>query len=950
MLRSSLASDRNWGSGGPSPLNARVIGPSRNGGGHEGKKVIVPASPSKKRDRSWSVSHRMEEGEGGYGPKSEGKRPTLPNLSNERTTKWHQGSRLLEATNTILQQRRVSLPEEEGMVVEGEENSPSCSSTSSSITALKLSKVRSEGFHQPVRILDEERAGGSSGRSKRDEEDFTLIEELRIGPGRLDPNEEDPEWRRMEPFSGIRLKERFVSHQQMVSFLDMRYLIPPSMLYSVVRLPSLPPFSKDHRRRRHPDGDYQVPVLGDWLTIAVIAEKSEILVTKGRKVEQGDDDESLPAQHERLRFRGIEDDGDDDESLPAQHERLRFRGIEDDGDDDDPRLNLLPESNQSLENRSKTLRKVRGEEGVEEEVKCRKYMKIKLVDLSVHQGTDSTGKTRGDSILSLLLFQADEVVVGGGGGGFVRGEVDQFLQATREKRRETRYRNGSGGAFEKLCKEREGTVIAIMNPRVLRPWKGEFRGEKRDNILTITPTSQDSILVIGRSSDFCQCEAIKRDGKRCTAYVDLRGRQANNFSSRVCDFHLSLGLRSARMGRMDLSNSTTGLDVGNGHDGQGNGRSSGFGAEFNPHFGGRGGWKRKGFGRGGGKDQDDYEFNFEDSNRGKTFTVEDERGGGAREVLLDPTNPQSRRFDVGEALGRGKVEKDLRLKRKAESLRLENAICFKVAKGDLRSRSGSQGVKELSKASSSSNTSPEGVKNSPQSAVIFAPRESTNALELVEIAKRTLEERKRKRKREEKSSHQVSSPLIRRSGKGKREKSGGTGEGGGSRLLRDSNPSLVKNPFDPLTDEEEEGGGGGGGMDKVNVDRQRSPKRFSYSVEAIQKLGFNPLSGCVGKGSSNREGDGQEAKEERPRNDSRSNLLARTKDRGAVKSLTGSAGDDEGRTGLEKVPDLRISKKHRAQLKCVDRGASTGSSRSNLEEDRLVVQGDEESDSDLEII
>ena len=70
---------------------------------------------------------------------------------------------------------------------------------------------------------------------------------------------------------------------------------------------------------------------------------------------------------------------------------------------------------------------------------------------------------RGDAQLSLLLFEADR--------------FDKLVERD-ERGKETErkiWRGGSGGAFEELfLKLREGTVIALLNPKVLKPYQVIF--------------------------------------------------------------------------------------------------------------------------------------------------------------------------------------------------------------------------------------------------------------------------------------------------------------------------------------------------------------------------------------------------------------------------------------------------------------------------------------------
>jgi minichromosome maintenance protein 10 len=80
--------------------------------------------------------------------------------------------------------------------------------------------------------------------------------------------------------------------------------------------------------------------------------------------------------------------------------------------------------------------------------KTSRYIRLTLVDLSTTQAAAS-----GTGILHMMLFEADEVIE----------TVEEDGYTTR------RYKGGSGGAYEKYWKETEGVVVAILNPRVLKP-------------------------------------------------------------------------------------------------------------------------------------------------------------------------------------------------------------------------------------------------------------------------------------------------------------------------------------------------------------------------------------------------------------------------------------------------------------------------------------------------
>lgn len=165
-----------------------------------------------------------------------------------------------------------------------------------------------------------------------------------------------------------------------------RYYLPPSLLYSVIRL------SKD-------GATYDVPVEGDWITIAVVAERSEIKVSGSKEEFSDDEDEDVATAKQG------------DKAL-SQEQQARKKWV-----------------------------KRRGP---------RKYINLKLCALPPKNKSMGGEGVKGDALLQLLLFEADAQVHGLEDG-------------------EKKYRGGSGGAYEKWCNLAVGSVIAILNPRVLRP-------------------------------------------------------------------------------------------------------------------------------------------------------------------------------------------------------------------------------------------------------------------------------------------------------------------------------------------------------------------------------------------------------------------------------------------------------------------------------------------------
>ncbi|EIW55973.1 uncharacterized protein TRAVEDRAFT_39067 [Trametes versicolor FP-101664 SS1] len=329
------------------------------------------------------------------------------------------------------------------------------------------------------------------GTSHARDEDLALIEDLTLGPSEHKPPFDDPHFEKLEPNSGIRLSSRVIPHDDFQNYLEGRYYISPSQLYSVVRL--LP--SKQ---------GYDVPVSGDWLTIAVIAERGPMKYTQA-PVGVTRDDKLLNEGEDQM------------DALPS--------------------LDGAAQSGPSA--RPPPFRKKPKEEAPKASGK--KYVNLKLIDFGCrsHGGSADSGKAkiRGDAFLSLLLFESDtcDVVMKEGG------------------KKEKVYRGGSRGAFERMSKLREGAVVAFLNPKILKPFqRSSDRPHPTDNILALTPESDASIAVIGYAQDLGTCRATKRDGSRCSGWCDKR-------VSDVCDYHIQHAVERKRAARPEFSIGTSGM-------------------------------------------------------------------------------------------------------------------------------------------------------------------------------------------------------------------------------------------------------------------------------------------------------------------------------------------------------------------------------------------------------
>ncbi|OSX62254.1 hypothetical protein POSPLADRAFT_1142839 [Postia placenta MAD-698-R-SB12] len=204
-----------------------------------------------------------------------------------------------------------------------------------------VTATRSSGFaEKPAPNVPVE--GASIEALPRDDR-LALVEDLVPGPYEHKPPFDDPRFEKLEPNSGIRLSSRSTPHEDFQEYLRGRYYLSPSKLYSVVRL--LP----------NKQG-YDVPVAGDWLTIAVVAERSKVKQSQA-PVGLGREDKTF--------------DGDEEGTAKGKRPRK----------EDPPKPS------------------------------GKKYVNMKLVDFGCRSGSSSAtgGKAviRGDASLSLLLFEAD---------------------------------------------------------------------------------------------------------------------------------------------------------------------------------------------------------------------------------------------------------------------------------------------------------------------------------------------------------------------------------------------------------------------------------------------------------------------------------------------------------------------------------------------------------------
>ena len=290
-----------------------------------------------------------------------------------------------------------------------------------------------------------------------------------------------------------------------------RYYISPSRLYSVLR--AQPGGAAGARGQV-----YDVPVVGDWVTIAVVAERSPVRVSRA-PVAVGP---------------GEARDADDLDSTPT------------------PSVPPAATRNPKPAGRRK-------DPGQPPPVAGRKYVNMTLIDFGAG-GSGKKGAARGDAVLSLLLFESDSYDTVSRGDGLLPEKI---------------YKGGSRGAFETMAKLREGSVVALLNPRILKPLQVSInfacnyyhlvflwpllklgftlsfswdvtQKSGAPNILALTPESAGSVAIIGTARDLGMCGVVKRDGKPCGSWFDKR-------VSDVCDYHVQHAVQRCRAARPEFS-------------------------------------------------------------------------------------------------------------------------------------------------------------------------------------------------------------------------------------------------------------------------------------------------------------------------------------------------------------------------------------------------------------
>ncbi|KAF7545893.1 hypothetical protein G7Z17_g8827 [Cylindrodendrum hubeiense] len=97
--------------------------------------------------------------------------------------------------------------------------------------------------------------------------------------------------------------------------------------------------------------------------------------------------------------------------------------------------------------------------------------------------------------------------------------------------------------FTRFWKLTEGTVVAILNPNIMRPPPGR---EDTGRFSLVINSDEDTIVEIGKARDLGFCQSMKKDGDLCRSWV-------NKKRTHHCEFHSNEAVRKQRGSRMEVN-------------------------------------------------------------------------------------------------------------------------------------------------------------------------------------------------------------------------------------------------------------------------------------------------------------------------------------------------------------------------------------------------------------
>ncbi|KAJ3089772.1 hypothetical protein HK102_005535 [Quaeritorhiza haematococci] len=103
-------------------------------------------------------------------------------------------------------------------------------------------------------------------------------------------------------------------------------------------------------------------------------------------------------------------------------------------------------------------------------------------------------------------------------------------------------------SFERHWKEIVGSIIAILNPKIVMPMES-------DGDIALDVDHPDKWMKLGTSIDLGFCKGTRKDGQKCTMHLDMRDGD-------FCPYHVLNGLKRGKIGRQEFASSTAGIILG----------------------------------------------------------------------------------------------------------------------------------------------------------------------------------------------------------------------------------------------------------------------------------------------------------------------------------------------------------------------------------------------------
>ncbi|CAO1634246.1 unnamed protein product [Parajaminaea phylloscopi] len=429
------------------------------------------------------------------------------------------------------------------------------------------------------------------------------------------------DFRTIEAFSNQPLRKRQISHQHLnESIMDGRYFLTPSDLYTVAEYKG---------RGRGTDGDYDVPVEGDFVII---------LTVRGSKI-------CYP--------KGTEDNTTTTEDRPPGANMPWLTEQEDEEPSSSP---VEPKSPQNFT--TKLDQRPKGNT---------RFIVVELQDLSERDDGDTKGSP-GYKRLELIAFDDSAEKQGSGVGSSVFNKLNSSMTG--------------------------GDVVAVINPKLSR--------HEKNGMISLKPQDTESVFVIGHSSVYACCGAIKKSGEKCGAFVDKRTLGTRGA---ICAWHLEKGVVKTQKGRQEFANGTTG-------------------------FGGRGGGFRGGSG-GPKRPAGDLTYGLEGGAVGGRQYVT------AQTETYGDDDPRSRKFSLSQALGSNRTAEEQNRKKQEQEAQMLLALESQRAglAGSRRPRRPASSQEAMLSTGNHPSSQPQSLDD------LQLPTYSTGVL-AIRDAKKTLEQRK----------------------------------------------------------------------------------------------------------------------------------------------------------------------------------------------------------------